>query len=276
MMEGTPTMAKQPEPRISGEEGRSNQQHQHSINKTQWNYTEMLSDEILMSILLQFIHDARTLARLTAVNKRFQTLLQDESVVKRVASHNHSEDILTEGWTWKDLGFYQAVARAGLFEEHRIGFDFACTDIDDDQGEASLIQGSIRRVAALGQILQAFDDATLTIEAHCGTAAPHQIAPGFSRARGEAVKVEVVQSDFVSDTEGVGDKISMNSWGRQVTERAAASSHKFGEIAREGRGWAEVYLKLGDREFPERPSYFEGLQAHRRDEVEGSMIRILW
>lgn len=262
----------------SEENGSLIDQNQNSSNnknkKMKWCCTEMLSDEILTSVLFTFIHDAKTLALLTAVNKRFQSLLQDEMAVARVvktrmADNNHSSIELigistTEGWTWKELGFYQAVAKAGLFGEHRIGFEFAETDIDTD--EDSEIAGNMARIDATGAILQTFEDATLTVEAHCGTAAPAYIAPEFSRARGESVRVEVLHSNCVTETAAVDERIMIHSWGKLVAQRAVTSSHKFREIAREGRGWVEVYLRLGDNEFPKRPSYYEGLEPPELDD----------
>lgn len=255
---------------------------QRTHKRTKWNFTEMLSDELLLALLLKFDPDAATLTRLAAVNKRFRSLLQDEKVVrqattKRIKKHKHSIGIETDGWTWKVLGFYEAVYAANLFKENRVGFDFASTDIDDDHGDASMISGSIRRVHALAQILQKFDDATLVVEAHCGTAAPAAIAPMFSRARGEAVSTGVSHSSHVSESEEIVGRTTVKAWGRRITQRVAASSHKFGVVAREGRGWAEVYLKLGDRVFPERPSYYDGIQEpadHNIEEEEPMMI--LW
>jgi hypothetical protein len=284
MTKDTAFPTKDREPIPSGDEGRPNQQQeQPTRKKIKLDYTEMLSDEILLALLLQCNPGATTLSRLSAVNKRFRLLLQDEIVVKRVTKervtrNNHSIGIVTDGWSWKDLGFYERIYAAGLFEEHRIGFDFASADIDDDTGDASMIPGSISRVDALARIVQEFDDVTLIVEAHCGTAAPAAIAPGFSLARGEAVCVKVANSSHVSDAEDVIGRITVNPWGRRVAYRAAASSHKFGEIAREGRGWVEVYLKLGDVMFPQRPSYYEGLQApvEQMEEEEPIMFRILW
>lgn len=257
------------------------QRDQPNHKKTKWDFTEMLPDDLLLALFLMFDPDAATLARLAAVNKRFRSLLQDDKVLrnvmtKRLKKHEHTVDIVTDKWTWRVLGFCEAALAAGIFEEHRIGFDFASTDIDNDIGEASRIPGSMRRVDALAQVLQKFEDATLLVEAHCGTAAPGGIAPAFSRARGEAVSVGVTHSPYVSDAKDVAGRIMVKAWGRRVSQRVAVSSHRFGEIAREGRGWAEVYLKLGDIVFPQRPSYYHGVQHPVGIMEEEGPMMFLW
>ena len=255
---------------------------QPNPKKAKWDLTDMLSDEVLLDLLLKFDPDAATLARLTAVNKRFRSLLQDDKVLRSVTSkklkkHRNDGGILADGWSWRVLGFYEAAHEAGIFEENRIGFDFASTDIDDDDGEASMIPGSMRRVDALARILQKFEDTNLIVDAHCGTAAPASIAPAFSRARGEAVRVEVLHSSYVTDMGDVAGRITVKGWGRRVTQRVVVSSHKFRDIAREGRGWVEVYLKMGDINFPKRPSFYDGVQEIADSLGEGEEpIMIPW
>ena len=64
------------------------------------------------------------------------------------------------------------------------------------------------RVDALARILQKFEDTNLIVDAHCGTAAPASIAPAFSRVRGDAVRVEVLHSSYVTDMGDVAGRIS--------------------------------------------------------------------
>ena len=59
-----------------------------------------------------------------------------------------------------------------------------------------------------------------------------------------------------------------------MTQRAALSKHKHAAIAREGRGWVEVYLVLRDMELPRRPPHYEGLQLG--DEEVGDPIFFRW
>lgn len=69
----------------------------------------------------------------------------------------------------------------------------------------------------------------------------------------------------------------MNPWGRRVAQRASASDHKHGEVAREGRGWAEVFLVLGGTmELPIRPLHYEGLHIDEEEEEDHAGMRMLW
>ena len=176
---------------------------------------EILSDEILLRILLRFIPDAKTLACVSAVSKRCRSLLlEDEDVIKRIfearVAPGHRSLLSADSGTslFEKLGFYQAVVERGLFDENRIGFDFASTIVDDDGGSDSGIQGSKTRIDALAMVLGQFDKAHCVIDAHAGTAAPAAIAPGFSRSRGEAVYFELIESSFA--IANMADRIVMN------------------------------------------------------------------
>jgi len=244
--------------------------------------TTRLSDEFLATLLLEFIPDATSFAQLSAVNRRFRLLLNSETIIQKMCEKYislinndgiHADNINAEGWTWREFGFYQVVSEAGLFKENRLGFDFASTEIDENEGEASGIAGSRRRVENIAKILQQFETATLTVDAHCGIAAPTGIAPGFSRARGVALQEQLVR--LAGDD--LLQRITVNPWGRRVTERAAVSSHSYGAVAREGRGWVEVYLSLGDVAFPNRPEFYEGIELNAGDlEEDIRMIRAIF
>lgn len=145
--------------------------------RTKWNFTEMLSDELFLDILLRFISDAKMMARVSAVNRRFRKILTEEWTVKRVLDSRVKDchrDLFVQGnrSPFEQLGFYQAVKEKGLFEENRIGFDFASTVVDDDSGEASLVKGSTTRIESIASILDQFDEVGLIVEArrapwHC-------------------------------------------------------------------------------------------------------------
>lgn len=239
------------------------------------NLLSMLSDEILVDTLLKFLPDAKSFQTVGGVDKRCRSLVCDQNFIGRVFEarvHPAHKDLLGLGPGYEQLGFYQSVVEKGLFLENRIGFDFASTIIDEDNGTASQIQGSKTRVNAVGMILEQFGHVRCLIEAHCGTAAPARFATVFSRSRGEAVSGELI--DFA--IQNAADRVTMNPWGRRVTQRAALSEHKNGSIAREGRGWVEVYLVLDGLELPRRPPYYEGVQLAEEDDDEPFMFRILW
>jgi outer membrane protein OmpA-like peptidoglycan-associated protein len=237
------------------------------------NFTELLSDEVVVDILIKYLPVAKTLAQVSGVSKRFQRLLQDEQVIKRVMNAGldpqHRDLFVTDAHLspFEQLGFYQSVRELGIFDENRIGFDFGSTDVDDDDGVASLIGGSNSRIKGLALILNQYENANIIVEAHCGTAAPAAIAPGFSRERGQSVCFELSwESHQLVSNHGVQSRITMKPWGRRVAERASASDHKHGIVAREGRGWVEINMILGDIELPRRPSYYEGVRLED-DEV---------
>jgi hypothetical protein len=231
--------------------------------KPKLNYTEMLSDEIFVKLLVDFLPDASTLARMASVNKRFYGLLQgDQSrLVKRIVElDNYASSLGIE--TLKELGFFQAATSAGLFQENRLGFRFVSTVIDDN-GTSSEIKGSIQRVKSVARILQQFEDARVIVEYAA------LVAPAFSRSRGHAVCSELMQNSFLASSNlvNIHDRIIMRPWGKRVTEQIVVlANHKNCTIARKGRGWVEVYVQLGDDlQLPERPDYYDGLQAFEAD-----------
>jgi outer membrane protein OmpA-like peptidoglycan-associated protein len=229
-------------------------------------YTLMLSDEILVKLLVDFLPDATTLARVASVNKRFHGLLREDQsrVVKRVLSlDNYASSLGIK--TLKELGFYQVVTSAGLFQEYRLGFRFVSTTIDDDNGESSEIKGSTQRIQDVARILQQFTDARVVVESHCGTAAPTLVAADFSRSRGQAVCSELINITFATNYYyiHIEDRVTMRPWGKRVTEQVVAlANHKNCTVASKGRGWVEVYVQLRDGlQLPPRPDYYDGLQA---------------
>jgi hypothetical protein len=62
--------------------------------------------------------------------------------------------------------------------------------------------------------------------------------------------------------EALRDRIEVNAWGRRVAFAARASLHPYSELAKEGKGWVELYVKLGDMELPPRPDFYGTMQLH--------------
>ena len=47
----------------------------------------------------------------------------------------------------------------------------------------------------------------------------------------------------------VSEHLILRPWGRRVAHAAAAqTSHPFGHLARQGKGWVEIYVELCPRE----------------------------
>jgi hypothetical protein len=187
-----------------------------------------------------------------------------------------------------------------LLEENRIGFDYASLQIDDDDGEASGIENSETRIQDLRRFLLShqFPNATIVVHAHCGTGAPSGIAPRFSAARGQCVAASLITGGDAEAPEMTGfvlysgnhpedtnnhqagrvelhfddenaasaemvnlcDRIEVNAWGRRVALIVRNSTHPYSELASEGKGWAELYIHMGDHlQLPPKPRYYDGL-----------------
>jgi hypothetical protein len=147
--------------------------------------------------------------------------------------------------------------REDLLQENRIGFDYASTEIDDNDGEASGVKGSWTRIDSMQTLMQIFKGSVAIVNSHCGTMGPRGGAPHFSQIQG--IKVCAALSEHDDDDSDVDDRLTLNSWGRQVSDVVNRSTHRYGDLAREGKGWVEIYMQLGDLELPQRPGYYNGL-----------------
>lgn len=197
----------------------------------------------------------------------------------------------------EQLALWEAVREAGLEREHRIGFAMASIEIagddpsdsdDSDAMEAANehdIRGSRQRLLAVARILQQFPRATVVVEAHTGTAAPRRIAQEFSRHRGDGVLETLVNHCTLISNNGNGDeaseydsdvdseyfqrldsrpyrrRIELRAWGMRIAQAASAAQHPHSPLARQGKGWCEIYVRHEEHdgwEMPMRPSFYEG------------------
>jgi len=182
----------------------------------------------------------------------------------------------------EQLALWEAVQEAGLEREHRISFAMASIEIagddpsDSDAMEAANehdIRGSRQRLLAVARILQQFPRATVVVEAHTGTAAPRSIAQEFSRHRGDGVLETLVNHCTPISNNGIGDdyfqrprpyrrRIELRAWGMRIAQAAAsAAQHPHSPLARQGKGWCEIYVRHEEDdgwELPMRPSFYEG------------------
>ena len=221
---------------------------------------------------------AENLARCLKVNRRFRSVLGARcSNLVRQQSHQYPN---VE--TLEQLALWEAVGKIGLWEENRIGFDYASVDIarnnprhrhEDD------ILDSQERVEQVAKLLKRFPNCFLRIEAHCGTGAPWGIAERFSVARGMSVVrafLELLREDIEEedaeeyfedrDLVIVEERLHMTTWGRRIAEIAETSSDHYGRVARLGKGWVELYICHGDNlEMPTRPDFYEGLMPNTEE-----------
>lgn len=160
--------------------------------------------------------------------------------------------------TLEGLALYLRVQSAGLFQENRIMFDFASPDRNTDTETTD-------RMKSIRDIMIKFPNCTVTVDAHCGTLGPRYIALQFSRFRGVAISTELLEQLDDGDNTSYDEamqlerRVSVNAWGRKVAEAASRSDHRFGALAREGKGWVELYVTVGNLSLPTRPEYYEGL-----------------
>ena len=199
-------------------------------------------------------HDIHSLVMLQRTCQRFHRILSEPENLTKITQERNAPDFAS---TLGELNFYVALEDAGLIQENRIGFDFASLDIESDEGSKdSDLKGSTSRIRTIRRLLGRFWECSVTLDAHCGTLAPSLIAPGFSQARGMVV-CEAILGEHFDETSD--ERVVLNSWGRRVTDVARLSSHRFGDLARQGKGWVEIYVKLGDLELPLRPDYWDGI-----------------
>lgn len=188
--------------------------------------------------------------------------------------------------TLPQLALFLKLKKGGFLEENRIGFDYASTEIemdDDDDDDCddnsenqedaigrairnTKVKGSLERIYLISHLMIIFPSMTVRVDAHSGTIAPSGIAESFSRTRGIAVRYKL-ENCFVDIYQGnevdVADRITVQSWGRRAAlEVAAQASHPFGDLARQGKGWVEIYVDLDGMQVPSRPSFYNGVSPY--------------
>lgn len=216
------------------------------------NCIELLSDEIWTDIFMSFLSDDfKTLSRLCTVGTRFRCLLHDENVktclVRDLLVANlcntAAEPLFPSPVSWRILAFYQAVWKAGLFDENRIGYGFSSSQrslFHNDDPLDSYIPGSSSRVHAICRILQQFDDAVVIVVARIGTDLNDIERSNHLRKRGSSDITAVMQKEYGIDVEG---RLMVDWWTSATALEVARSSHKYQEVALEGTiGWAEFYV----------------------------------
>lgn len=128
----------------------------------------------------------------------------------------------------KELALFEAWCDTPLCDDNRIPFPFASVDIDESMHD---------KIHYIMKIMQRYRSITVQLDSHCGTIAPNSVATSFSRSRGESIK------DVLYDQ----TRVEVIGWGKRIANKVARSeNHSFGELAREGRGWVEVYFVLSD------------------------------
>lgn len=186
--------------------------------------------------------------------------------------------------TLPQLSLLLKLKEKGFLEENRIGFDYASTDIaldsnNDDEHDNSeneedsierhiqrtKVRNSIERIHLISHMMAKFPSLVVRVEAHAGTIAPSGISESFSRTRGLAVRyaLENCFDDLYTGNEiDVTDRIHMQAWGRRISAVAAQMTHPFGDLARQGKGWVDIFVELDGMQVPPRPSFYNGLTPY--------------
>lgn len=219
-------------------------------------------------------------ARCLKVCRRFRNVLGRPSLLKQLIRERTDAPEIE---TLEHLALWDAVKQVGLWEENRIGFGYGSLNVardtayppprvphldysnNDARGD---ILHSERRMVDVARILTRFPNTFLRIEAHCGTAAPDGIAEHFSVSRGMSVVralLEMLSPGQVNDYSHAREvsimerRLRLTSWGVQISTAAETSQHPYAQVARQGKGWVELYVCKGATlEIPARPDFYQG------------------
>lgn len=225
------------------------------------NQFQVLPDEMVSVIGLWLVDQIKYLVSFHATCQRMRVILLKPSFRREIV---HQLGIPlggeTSALTLEQVGFFEAIQRAGLMQENRIGFSYASTEIEDPTPEEEgCIMHNMQRIESVRKVWKQFGSSALIIDAHVGTLAPRGVASRFSRVRGAAVLQAILQDD--QEEHDNDDRIITQAWGKRVAHAASMSSHRYAQIAREGKGWAEIYFTLHELELPPRPDYYHGINV---------------
>ena len=144
--------------------------------------------------------------------------------------------------------------------DSRVGFQYAALCLGSEDGTNSGgVQGSMRHLSAAAKLLQENPSARLLIEGHVGMGAPDEVAQSFSEYRAHVVATWLVEHFAVEE-----ERLLMRGWGKRIAEQAQDSHHPNAAAAKQGYGWAELFIILGSgcggdgsiTYLPARPDYY--------------------
>jgi outer membrane protein OmpA-like peptidoglycan-associated protein len=154
--------------------------------------------------------------------------------------------------TLEELAIFEQWCKTPLHSSyHHIPFPLASLEVDESMHE---------KIFAIINIMERFPSITVQLDSHCGIIAPNSVATSFSRSRGEAV-CNVLRCHPPS-------RVHVTGHGKRVANRIArCRSHPLGELAREGRGWVEIYIVMeeGRRFLPSRNESYYNSDDSRGD-----------
>ena len=234
--------------------------------------------------------DLRDYISLSMVSKRWKHLLVDskttvaEIIRIRLLQSRTMDDGTDAIRTLPQLNTYETIVKQPICTENRVHFDFADLNVEDP--------ASIALIENVRSLLKSHKAVSVVLEAHCGTPAPSEIAWLYSHYRGRVVSEAIVrgtkslplplsQTDndellAMYDSDDLLDRIHIRAWGKTITQAVSQSTHPYAYVARQGRGWVEIFLRLDDLEtgemileLPSRPEFYNNTRHTPREEPRG-------
>jgi outer membrane protein OmpA-like peptidoglycan-associated protein len=238
-------------------------------------YLLQLHDDALISIgeYVGKLYGPETYVRLGQTCKRMKRLLlpDDEdasaqtiqNIIRLRMAHYTAQRLMPRDFSinsLKDLAVFETWCETPLHDDNRIPFQFASVNIHE---------GMRDKIFAIIGIMKRYGSVRVQLDSHCGIIAPNSVASSFSRSRGHSIKRVL---DDPSRVEVIG-------WGKRIANKVARSNtHPFGELARQGRGWVEVYIVLGDGDdnsnimLPPRHEYYNSDLSTTDDDVDEAVM----
>ena len=176
--------------------------------------------------------------------------------------------------TLEQLSFYEHAAKIKLLHENRIygkygdPIDYAPPEhLVSNPNRTSHLDGiqvrlgnqhDIDFISGIQTMLKKYPTADVVLEAHSGSETPGRMAKLYSIYRGD-----VVRECMALGADHLLSKFTVRGHGSQISDLVAQSTHPYGEVARQGLGWVEIYVRLPGRdgdyglELPPRPIFYD-------------------
>ena len=202
--------------------------------------------------------------------------------------------------TLKQLALYESLKKLNLLSENRlctspnlqrdnrVRFDYS--DLEICQSDHGRINCDIL-IHRIRNLLELHPNLHVILDSHSGTGTPAKSAWLYSHVRGCIVQealvmgVNPVAADQAvrknvptNKNPNILKRVHMRAWGTTVPKIVAEfDEHPYQPLAREGKGWIEIYFRIQDpeREFPlvlpPRPKYYNKV-AHDYRKQQNSII----
>eukprot|EP00934_Nitzschia_sp_Nitz4_P001635 Nitzschia sp. Nitz4//scaffold285_size24199//16389//17030//NITZ4_008425-RA/size24199-processed-gene-0.6-mRNA-1//1//CDS//3329545716//1635//frame0 len=201
---------------------------------------QLIPDETLIEVA-SWLPTAKDLANFGSACKRTRTVLQEDPVAASTILGSRGGSLPIQ--SLEQLHWFEHVESSGILKENRLGLAADAKEVDCGEED---------RLLSIQQILNAFPNCKVIIDTHCGTGVPLDISFQLSRVQGISLVHQLIRGGGIPDKK----QLRLRAWGRQIAEKASASNHPHGELARCGLGWSEVYFEFDNLVLPPRPEYY--------------------